>query len=225
MNSSCFDSIFILVPMEILHKHDETYNPMTLKKFHDQYETIGFNMIELFNDLFQLNLSENDEIIVLNVQLISNTSSILTDYLLTPEKSSIVIDYFLLSFVLNINSLLPTKIEQAILPLKSVLIGSDSTIDRWDFCVKQTDQAFGFALGSLFVKSVFGEDDRLQAMNLIKTIRETFDDNLTKLQWIDDESRQEAKRKLSKIYERIGYPDWIFDQTKLNQRFVEISIC
>lgn len=210
--------------MEILQKHDQTYNLMSLKALNFQFQTIGLNIIEILNEMFKqnsINLSENDQIIVLNPKLISDVTNILTDYLLTSEKSSIVIDYILLSFVLGVNGFLPSKFEETILPMKKILLGSDSTVDRWELCVKQTDQAFGFALGSLFIKNIFGEADRSAAQNLIKTIREIFDDDLTKLEWIDDESRSEAKKKLSKVYERIGYPDWIFDQTKLNQRFAE----
>lgn len=212
----------ISLPMEILQKHDQTYNLMSLKALNFQFQTIGLNIIEILNEMFKQNsisLSENDQIIVLNPKLISDVTNILTDYLLTSEKSSIVIDYILLSFVLGVNGFLPSKFEETILPMKKILLGSDSTVDRWELCVKQTDQAFGFALGSLFIKNIFGEADRSAAQNLIKTIREIFDDDLTKLEWIDDESRSEAKKKLSKVYERIGYPDWIFDQTKLNQRY------
>jgi membrane metallo-endopeptidase-like protein 1 len=67
---------------------------------------------------------------------------------------------------------------------------------------------------------VFGENDRLKANELIKNIRQMFEENLNKLSWIDQESKTEAKKKLEKINEKIGYPDFIKDPIKLNQRFV-----
>ena len=73
-------------------------------------------------------------------------------------------------------------------------------------------------LGALFIKTVFGETDRSKANELIKNIRQTFEENLRKLQWIDEESKTEATKKLNKINEKIGYPDFIKDQTKLNER-------
>ena len=75
-------------------------------------------------------------------------------------------------------------------------------------------------LGALYVKAVFGEKDREQANILIKNIRQVFDENLNGLEWIDDHSKVEAKKKLEKITEKVGYPDLINNRTKLNERSV-----
>ncbi len=72
----------------------------------------------------------------------------------------------------------------------------------------------------MYIKAAFGETDRLKANELIKNIREIFEENLDKLSWIDEQSKNEAKKKLEKIYEKIGYPDLIKNQTKLNERLV-----
>lgn len=45
-----------------------------------------------------------------------------------------------------------------------------------------------------------------------------FDENLNNLQWIDEPSRIEAKKKLKKITEKVGYPTFINNKTKLNER-------
>lgn len=75
-----------------------------------------------------------------------------------------------------------------------------------------------FVVGSLYVKAVFGEEDRQQANGLIRNIRQMFDENLDQLQWIDQPSRTEAKKKLKKITEKVGYPSFINNKTKLNER-------
>lgn len=75
-------------------------------------------------------------------------------------------------------------------------------------------------LGALYVKAVFGEKDREQANTLIKNIRQMFDENLNQLEWIDEHSKVEAKKKLDKITEKVGYPDFINNRTKLNERSV-----
>ena len=72
----------------------------------------------------------------------------------------------------------------------------------------------------MYVNTAFGERDRLKANELIKNIREIFGENLNKLQWIDEQSKNEARKKLDKIYEKIGYPDFIKNDTKLNERLV-----
>ncbi len=77
-----------------------------------------------------------------------------------------------------------------------------------------------FLAGSLYVKAVFGEKDRQQANELIANIRQMFDENLNKLEWIDEQSKIEAQKKLKKITEKVGYPNFINNKTKLNERFV-----
>jgi len=77
--------------------------------------------------------------------------------------------------------------------------------------------------GALFIKAAFGEKDRQQANELIRNIRQMFDDNLNKIEWIDEQSKIEAKKKLKKITEKVGYPDFINNKTKLNERLVNIS--
>jgi predicted metalloendopeptidase len=47
-----------------------------------------------------------------------------------------------------------------------------------------------------------------------------FDENLNKLEWIDEQSKNEAKNKLKKITEKVGYPNFINNKTKLNERLV-----
>lgn len=147
--------------MEILQKPSETYSLMTLKQLQEQYQSIGFDVYSFFKNLLNINPSnpvefnDNDQIIVLSLNLMSNVSNILTKYLLTPEKSHIVIDYLLLSLVLDLSRFLSSDIEQIMLLLKKELFGADSIPSRWEICVKETDAAFGYALGKENLKEIF----------------------------------------------------------------------
>ncbi|CAF1168465.1 unnamed protein product [Adineta steineri] len=215
----------VSLPMEILQKPDATYYLMPLKQLHEQYQSIGFDIYSYFNNMFNINITnpikfnENNQIIILSFDLMSNVSKIVTNYLSTPNKSHIVIDHLLLSLVVELIPYLPSIFKQTLLPLKTVLLGRDSLPERWEYCVQETDDSYGYVLGVLYINTVFGETDRKEANNLIKNIREIFDENLDKLQWIDESSKNEAKIKLKKIYEKIGYPDFIRNQTILNERY------
>jgi predicted metalloendopeptidase len=214
--------------MEVLQKPNETYYLMTLKQLQEQYQSIGLDIYPFLNEMLNinssnpLNLTETDQIIVLSYDLMSNVSTIIKKYLLDPNKSHILIDHLLFSLVFDLSSHLTTAFEKLTLPLFKELYGMESLPDRWEYCVKETDAAFGYGLGALYIKAVFGEKDRQQANELITNIRQMFNESLNKLEWIDDQSRTEAKKKLSKITEKVGYPDFINNKTKLNQRFIQI---
>ncbi|CAF3355230.1 unnamed protein product [Rotaria socialis] len=220
----------ISLPMEVLQKPNETYFLMTLKQLQEQYQPIGLDVYSFLNEMLNINVSspikltENDQIIVLSLGLMLNVSSLLKDYLLTPEKSYIVIDHIVFSLIFDLSSHLSLAFEKLTLPLFKELYGMESLPDRWEYCVRETDAAFGYGLGALYIKAVFGEEDRKKANELIKNIRQTFDENLNQLQWIDEQSRIEAKRKISKITEKVGYPDFLDNKTKLNERYTGYSM-
>ena len=141
--------------MEILQKPIETYHLMTIQQLQDQYKSIDWNIKSYLNEMFNLNasnpikLDDNDQVIVLSLDLMSNVSQIVTKYLTTPNKSHVVIDFILFSFIGDLTSYLPLIFEQAVLPLKKVLLGADSNPDRWESCVRKTDKALGFGLGKV----------------------------------------------------------------------------
>ena len=225
--------------MEVLQKPKETYTLFTLKQLQEQYRSIGFDITSFFTELVNTNRStpvqveENDQVIVLSLSLMSNVSKILTDYLLTPGKSHVVIDHLFFSLIYDFGAHLSPAFEQLLLPLRKQLFGTDSLPSRWETCVKQTDAAFGGALGTrprcssaspmdllgaLFVQAVFGESDRTEATELISNLRGVFRENLDQLSWIDSSSKSEAEKKLEKINQKIGYPDYIRNITQLNLR-------
>jgi len=145
--------------MEVLQKPNETYYLMTLKQLQELYQSIGFDIYPFFNEMLNINssnpinLTENDQVIVLSYALMSNVSTLIKKYLLTPNKSHIVIDHLLFSLVFDLSSHLTTAFEKLTLPLFKELYGMESLPERWEYCVKETDAAFGYGLGK--IKIVF----------------------------------------------------------------------
>jgi putative endopeptidase len=87
------------------------------------------------------------------------------------------------------------------------LNGTKEQLPRWRRCVAATDGSIGEALGEVYVQKNFTPDakQRMQAMvkNLIAALR----DDLQTIQWMGDETRQQALTKLDAITQKIGYPD------------------
>jgi hypothetical protein len=140
--------------MEILQKPNETYYLMSLKQLQELYQPIGLDIYVFLTEMLDLNASnptkftENDQIIVLSLDLMTKVSAILNNYLLTPQKSHIVLDHLLFSLIFDLSSHLPATFEKLTLPLFKELYGVEALPDRWEYCVKETDAAFGYGLGS-----------------------------------------------------------------------------
>ncbi|CAF1146372.1 unnamed protein product [Didymodactylos carnosus] len=222
----------ISLPMEILQRPNETYYLMTLKELQSYFNDTHLDLYKLFNEYVNVNssnniiLGDNDQFIVLSLEFVSNLAKVLSSYLNSPTKRRVVIDHYLFSLVFDVGAHLSTEFEKAQLPLLKELYGVEEQPNRWEHCVTETDNSFGYygGIGSLYVKAVFNVTDRSKANELITNIRLMFEQNLQTLTWIDEPSRKEAIKKLKKITEKIGYPDFIHDKVKSNERYAGYSM-
>ena len=51
---------------------------------------------------------------------------------------------------------------------------------------------------------------------MIHNIRDAFNELLEKIDWMDDKTRQVARAKAATIAEKIGYPEYIVNDTAIN---------
>ncbi len=123
-------------------------------------------------------------------------------------------------------------------------MGSEGTESKWRYCVSDTNGLFclsiavslnlvngiffsgvmGFALGAMFVRSVFHGDSKQMGQTMIEEVRDAFKNNLPNLKWMDDQTRELAKEKADAITDMIGFPDFILDNTKLDKRYEGVII-
>lgn len=64
-------------------------------------------------------------------------------------------------------------------------------------CVQTAANFFDMAVGRLYVHEYFNGDSKAVAVEMIKGIREAFDEILPQLDWMDDEAQREAKEKVN----------------------------
>ncbi|HZX96329.1 MAG TPA: M13 family metallopeptidase [Myxococcales bacterium] len=91
--------------------------------------------------------------------------------------------------------------------LTRALTGAKAILPRWKRCVQMTDRALGEALGRSFVTTTIGDEGKRMAKDLIQGIEGAFERNLANVDWMDDAARAASKEKLSKINNKVGYPD------------------
>lgn len=88
-----------------------------------------------------------------------------------------------------------------------VLFGTKEIEPRWRRVLQETDQALGDALGQLFVARVFTPQAKASAQHLVANLKTALRDRLSTLDWIGEETRQQALKKLDAMAVKIGYPD------------------
>jgi predicted metalloendopeptidase len=89
---------------------------------------------------------------------------------------------------------------------------------RWRRAVDAMDQDVGELIGQMFVESHFGADAKRRMLDLVGNLLIAFDMSIDELDWMSAATRAEAKKKLSKITVKIGYPDKWRDYSALTIR-------
>ncbi|NOT48775.1 MAG: M13 family metallopeptidase, partial [Acidobacteria bacterium] len=87
------------------------------------------------------------------------------------------------------------------------LAGQKEKQPRWKTCVQAADGALGEALGMEFVKTNFTPKAKARMDELINNLFAALKDRVTGLEWMSDETKVQAQRKLSTFKRKIGYPD------------------
>ena len=61
------------------------------------------------------------------------------------------------------------------------------------------------------------------ALEMIHSIRAAFNELLEENEWMDIETRLVAKDKANSMNERIGYPEYITNRTRLEEEYRDVS--
>ena len=89
----------------------------------------------------------------------------------------------------------------------TMLRGVKEMQPRWKRCAQLTNDALGEAVGKVFVAEHFPSDEKQRALAEVRTIQAALRDDISKLGWMSDDTRQEALRKLEAFRIKVGYPD------------------
>jgi putative endopeptidase len=87
------------------------------------------------------------------------------------------------------------------------LSGAKVDLPRWKKCVDATDTALGEALAVPFIDQTFGQEGKQVTQAMVKGIERAFEDNLATLTWMDDATKERAREKARKVFNKIGFPD------------------
>ncbi|XP_006823072.2 endothelin-converting enzyme homolog [Saccoglossus kowalevskii] len=101
----------------------------------------------------------------------------------------------------------------------NLLDGKSGKRERWKECQDECNIVFDMAVGAMFVREAFSEDDKAEVEVMIQDIKDAYIDELPNIDWMDDESRSKAEAKAKLMGYEIGYPDYILNTTELDARW------
>lgn len=90
---------------------------------------------------------------------------------------------------------------------QKVLSGQKEPRPRWKRAVRALDEVLGEALGRVYVKKHFPPEAKARMQTLVDNLIKGFGAGIDGLEWMTDETKAQAKVKLSKFVTKIGYPE------------------
>ncbi|XP_059019283.1 endothelin-converting enzyme 2 isoform X3 [Mustela lutreola] len=201
----------ITVPQDQRRDEEKIYHKMSIAELQGLAPSV--NWLEFLSFLLSpLELGDYEPVVVYGTDYLQQVSE-----LINHTEPSILNNYLIWNLVQKTTSSLDHRFESAQEKLLEILYGTKkSCTPRWQTCISNTDDALGFALGSLFVKATFDRQSKEIAEGMISEIRTAFEEALGQLVWMDEKTRQAAKEKADAIYDMIGFPDFILEPKELD---------
>lgn len=78
---------------------------------------------------------------------------------------------------------------------------------RWKHAVNGVNGILGMAVGQMYVKKYFPEENKKRMLELVENLKVALGERIDKQDWMNDETKKLAKEKLATFIVKIGYPD------------------
>ncbi len=174
------------------------YNLRSMEQIKKDYPNIEWDVY--FNNLGVKNLDKANVSSLKYMDFINNYLSSLTEQ----QKK----DYMIFDIVSNASNLLGDAFETANFDMFSrVMSGIEEMEPRWKRVMTIPNSMFGEAVGELYVKKYFPEENKMYMKQLVENLRKALGKHIDNLTWMSDETKAKAHEKLSTFTVKIGYPD------------------
>ncbi|CAH0764829.1 unnamed protein product [Diatraea saccharalis] len=215
----------ITTPSEDRRDEEGLYNPYTIRQW--QKEAPFLNWTLFFNNAFSLvnrSISDTERIVVYAPDYFRNLTKVIAKYSKTEEDKRTLTSYMMWQVSRSLSTYLSKSFRDATKILRKALFGSEGTEESWRYCVTDTNNAIGFAVGAMFVREVFHGEAKTQGEIMIDNIRSAFKRNLEHLDWMDSETRNAAEVKADAITDMIGFPDYILHKEELDKQYEGLEV-
>ncbi len=96
-----------------------------------------------------------------------------------------------------------------------ILSGRQEPTPLWKRAVGMVNGTLGEAVGQMYVKQYFPEENKERMLALVKNLQKSLGERIQALDWMSDVTKAKAQEKLAAITIKIGYPDKWRDYTAL----------
>uniref|UniRef100_A0ABI7VY81 Phosphate regulating endopeptidase homolog X-linked n=1 Tax=Felis catus TaxID=9685 RepID=A0ABI7VY81_FELCA len=138
--------------------------------------------------------------------------------ILGSERKKTIANYLVWRMVYSRIPNLSRRFQYRWLEFSRVIQGTTTLLPQWDKCVNFIESALPYVVGKMFVDVHFKEDKKEMMEELIEGVRWAFIDMLEKEnEWMDAGTKRKAKEKARAVLAKVGYPEFIMNDTYVNE--------
>ncbi|MGH0138855.1 UNVERIFIED_CONTAM: hypothetical protein FKN15_027056 [Acipenser sinensis] len=180
-----------------------------------------FNWTSFTNTIMgavNISLTGQENVIVYAPDYLRKLKPILSDY-----SARDIQNYIVWRHVMDLVNSLSRVYKDTRKAFRKALYGTTSETAVWRQCANYVNGNMENAVGRLYVEEAFGGESKHMVEEMIAQIREVFIQSLHEIKWMDVETKRKAEEKAKAIRERIGYPEDIKDDAKLNNQYKDLN--
>lgn len=214
----------ITIPASKRRDEETLYNNMSVAALQKLAPFIDWR--GMFEDAFRKvtrKIGSDEPVVVYVPEYLKDLNEIIKEYESTEEGKIVLANYLVWQMVRSLTACLSKNFRDAYKGLRKALLGSDGGEEPWRYCVADTSNAIGFAVGAMYVREKFQGQSKSDAEAMINSVREAFIDHFKNLDWMDEETRKVAKEKAEMISDMIGFPDYILNTSQLDERYAALD--
>ncbi|KFV59734.1 Kell blood group glycoprotein, partial [Tyto alba] len=144
------------------------------------------------------------------------------------HKKRVLHIYMIICLVGNLSPALDRRFQDARLELSKILYGKMGSgmipAERWRKCLADTSSFFEPVLGQMIVQEIFPQQAKKLAEQMFSEIQDALYGQLDQVEWMDEQTRQEAKVLVSRLHVEIGYPAHMLQTAKVNLEYQNLEI-
>ena len=126
-------------------------------------------------------------------------------------------NYLIFHLVRKNSSLLSEKLDLMNFEFRKVLTGQKEQLPRWKRGIQRVGARYGLGglLGELYVERYFPPSSKIKMNELVNNLQKAFRNRIEAIEWMTEETKSEAYRKLASFEPKIGYPEKWEDLTSI----------
>ncbi|KAI9282835.1 hypothetical protein BC943DRAFT_362365 [Umbelopsis sp. AD052] len=173
------------------------YNPMSIKNLTSTVPNIDW---QLMVSKLQASTVPVETIIVQSPQYLANLGKLIA------ETDVMTVRYhFINALIFTLIDTLSTSIRAPNVKFSAILDGTKVIPPRWETCMRDVGNVLGQLVGRYYAITKFGTEAQSFSDAFLHTIRDSLEQRLKALDFLDDVTRQRALDKLHKIVQKVGY--------------------